>query len=182
MSWSDTVTIGAYVIASLGGGGAIVWALSKLFGNILVTRYVEGLKHELQQEFESYRTKLKKSEFLFQKEFEAASQFMSLRRDLEPRYRFPDMDWHDACGQFTSDFDKAEMELQKFVSIHGAALTQEVLDDLSFAIDEAARGRVGVDYNTENTEAAIAVADRILEKLEKVEEKLRNAVRSQSST
>ena len=178
MSWSDTVTIGAYIIASLGGGGAIVlW-----FGNLLATRYVEGLKHEIQQEIESYRTKLKKSEFLFQKEFEAASQFMSLRRDLEPRYRFPDMDWHDACRGFASAFDKVEEGLEKFVAIHGAALTQEVLDDLSSAIAQAAHGRVGVDYNTENSEAAIAVADRILEKLGTVEEKLRNAVWSQSST
>ena len=39
-------------------------------------RYVEQLKPEIQQEIESYKTKLKKSEFLFQKELEAASQFI----------------------------------------------------------------------------------------------------------
>ena len=181
MNWSDTATIGAYIIASLGGGGAIVLGMSNRLGNILATRYVERLKHEIQQELESYRTKLKKSEFLFQKEFEAASQFMSLRRDLEPRYRFPDMDWHDACRAFASAFDKVEKELEKFVAIHGAALKQEVLDDLSSAIAAAGHGKTSVAYNTENPEAEVSAANRILEKLNAVEEKLRNAVWSQSS-
>ena len=64
MSWSDTVTIGAFIIASLGGGGAIVPGMSNWFGNVLATRYVERLKQEIQQEIGSYRTKLEKSEFL----------------------------------------------------------------------------------------------------------------------
>ena len=182
MSWSDTVTIGAFIIASLGGGGAIVLAMSNWFGNILETRYVERLKQEIQQEVESYRTKLKKSEFLFQKEFEAASQFMWLRRELEPRYRFPDMEWYDACREFAAALEKVERELEKFVSMHGAALKQEVLDDLSSAIAAAGHGKVAVAYNTENPKAEVSVANRILEKLSTVEEKLRSAVWSQSST
>ena len=57
---------------------------------------------------ESYKTKLRKSEFLFQKEFEAASEFLSLRRRLIPRYRFREMEWADACEDFALDFGKVE--------------------------------------------------------------------------
>jgi glutathione S-transferase len=71
---------------------------------------VEKLKHEIQQELETHKTRLRKSEFLFQKEFEAASAlaFMALRRSLILKYRFPEMDWHDACEDFAGDFDKVE--------------------------------------------------------------------------
>ena len=141
MNWSEVGAVVATLIVSLGGGGAIVLGLSDKIGKILGDRYVEKLKHEIQQELESYKTKLKKSEFLFQKEFEAASQFMSVYRGLRPDYRFPDMDWEDACQDFARNFDKAEKELERYRSTHGAALQQDTLDRLSSAIVKSSWGK-----------------------------------------
>ena len=81
MNLTEIAATAAAIVAALGGGGAIVLGLSNWFGKILADRYVERLKHEIQQELESYKTKLKKSEFFFQKEFEAV---FSVRRPTSP--------------------------------------------------------------------------------------------------
>ena len=151
MNWGEVGAIAATFIVSLGGGGAIVLGLSNRIGRILGDRYVEKLKHEIQQEMEklkheiqqeleSYKTKLKKSEFRFQKEFDAASQFIALHRGLRPRYRHPDMDWDDACDDFARNFDKVEKELERYRATHGAALQQDTLDRLSSAIVKSSWG------------------------------------------
>ena len=108
MNWSDLTAIATMVVVSLGGGGAIVLGLGNWIGRILANKYVEKLKQEIQQEVESHKTRLRKSEFLFQKEFEATSAFISLRLRLLPRYRSPEMEWHDACEDFADCFEQVE--------------------------------------------------------------------------
>lgn len=46
------------VIGSLGGGGAIVWALSAHLGKMWATRYFEKIKFDYQKEIESYKYQL----------------------------------------------------------------------------------------------------------------------------
>jgi transcription antitermination factor NusG len=181
MSWSEIAATAAAIIAGLGGGGAIVLGLSNWIGRLLAERYVEKLKHEIQQEMESYKTKLKKSEFLFQKEFEAASQFVALRRRFYPQYRFPEMEWDDACEDFASNFKGVEKALESYLAEHGAALSKKTLDQISHAIAEAGAGKFEVRGDTVSVEG-VKTADRVLEVLEKVEDELREAVRSQSTT
>jgi hypothetical protein len=181
MNWQNLLSISAVLIVSLGGGGAIVLGLSNWFGRILADRYVEQLKHEIQQEIESYKTKLRKSEFLFQKEFEAASQFLSMRRRLLPRYRFPEMDWDDACEDFASDFEKVEKELEGFMAMHGAALTRKALDRLSNALEHTASGKFEVSGDSVSAKGVV-IAGKVMDELQAVEKELHEAVWSQSST
>ena len=177
MNWSEVGGIAVIVIAALGGSGAIILGLSNWIGQILADRYVEKLKHEIQQELESYRTKLRKSEFLFQKEFEAASQFMAVYRGLRPDYRFPDMDWGDACEDFAQDFDRVEKELERYRATHGAALQRDTLKRLSDAITKASWGKVEVEGDER-----IKLAGQVMEELGEVEKELHEAVWKQSST
>ena len=67
MDLRDLLAMAATVIVSLGGGGVIVLGLSDWIGKILAGRYVERLKHEIQQEIESYRTRLKNRSFSFRR-------------------------------------------------------------------------------------------------------------------
>jgi hypothetical protein len=184
MSWSELVTtaaaLAAAFVVSLGGGGAIVLGLSNWIGKIFADRYAERMKHELQQEIEGYKTRLRKSEFLFQKEFDAASQFIALRQSLVPRYRFRDMDWGDACEDFASDFTKVENALKQYTATHGAALKQIVLDRLSSATEKVARGKFEVSKDGVSTEG-MELAEKVMEELEEVEKELCAAVWSQSS-
>lgn len=181
MNWQNLLATSAALIVSLGGSGAIILGLSNWFGKILADRYVEQLKHEIQQEIESYKTKLRKSEFLFQKEFEAASQFLSLRRRLLPRYRFPEMEWEDACEDFASDFEKVGKELEGYLATHGAALNRKALDRLLKAIAQTESGKFEVSGDTVSSKG-IDIAGEVMEELEAVEKELHEAVWSQSST
>ena len=185
MNLSELSTIVTAVIFSLGGGGAIVLGLSSWIGKMFADRYLERAKHEIQQEIESYKTKLKKSEFLFQREFEAASQFISLHHGLLPRYRFPEMEREDACRDFACDFDRIEKKLEQYRATHGAALQQDALDPLSKAIDLVASGKFQVrrvDEMPEVLDEGIDLADEAMKELEEVEKELRKVVWLQSST
>ena len=181
MDWNELTSIAATVILSLGGGAAIILGFSNWIGKILGALYVERVKNEIHQEIESYKTKLKKSEFLFQKEFEAASRFISLRRDLLPEYSFPDMEWDSTRREFALNFAIVEEKLEKYVATHGAALQQRPLDRLSSAIGAAAEWKFEVSREFVSQEA-IEIAGMVIERLEKVENELREAVWSQSST
>jgi hypothetical protein len=46
-------------------------------------------KHGIQQQIETHKTRLRKSAFLFQKELEATSAIISLRRVVIPKHCFP---------------------------------------------------------------------------------------------
>lgn len=142
-------------------------------------RYLERVKHEIQQEFESYKTKLKKSEFLFQKEFEAASQFISLHDSLLPRYLYPEMDWGDACVDFVRNLSEVEKKLGQYKATHGAVLQEDALDHLTKAIRKASNNKFEDVWNTATD--VIQIAEETMDELEKVEKELREAVWSQSS-
>lgn len=180
MTWAELGTLAASVILSLGGGGAIVLGLSNWIGKLLAGRYVEKLKHEIQEELETHKTRLRKSEFLFQKEFEAASAFITLRRDLMPKYRFPNMEWHDACEDFANDFEKVEKELERYLATYGAALTDRTLERLFSAISQVATGKFEVSHEG-GAGSATEIAGKVMEELEEVEKQLHAAVRSQSA-
>ena len=169
---SELSTIVASIMVSLGGGGAIVLLIGKMFAD----RYLERAKHEIQQEIESYRTKLKKSEFLFQKEFEAASQFISLHHSFLPRYLHPDMDWYDACLDFARHFSEIEKKLEQYRATHGAVLQQDALDHLAKAINTAGSGK----FENES-DLVYKLAEQTMKELEAVEDELRKAIWSQSS-
>lgn len=180
MNWTGIFSFTAAFIISLGGGGVIVLGLSNWIGRLLADRYVEKLKQEIQQEIESHKTRLRKSEFLFQKEFDAASEFMALRRSLIPRYWFPEMEWDDACEDFAHRFNKATKQLENFVGTHGAALDGGTLEKLSVAIGKADAGKFEVKQNTVTSEG-IKTAGEVLNELEQIENELHESVRSQSS-
>ena len=182
MNLHDLTTIAATVLLSIGGGGVIVLGLANWIGKILANKYVEKLKHEIQQELESHKTRLRKSEFLFQKEFEAASTFISLHRGLLPRYRLPEMEWREACADFALSFDHVEKTLESYIASHGAALKRDTLERLASAKTKAAWGKLDVHPNSEVSSREVQLAEEVMTTLQEVENELCQAVRSQSDT
>ena len=90
---------------------------------------------------ESHKANLRKSEFLFQKEYEATSEFVAMKRGLLPPYRFPDMDWHEACEEIAQNFGRNEQKLIDFIAKHGAILDKESLHNLTKAEGIAAENK-----------------------------------------
>lgn len=192
MEFQTVLEISSAILAALGGGAAIIFGFSSWLGKIWANRLMEkekaghakaleSLRSKLTHETESYKVKLKKSEFLFEKEFEAASEFVSLRRSFLPTYSNPGMDWHDACDEIAHRFDKIESELGKYLSKHGAILSEEVKDLISFSEGAASENKFDI-MDVVVPESANKAADEMFKKLNEAEKLLIAQVRTQSST
>lgn len=58
MLWEDILKIVAAAIASVGGAGAIIWALSSFFGKMWANKILEKQKAEYQKDIEEYKNAL----------------------------------------------------------------------------------------------------------------------------
>jgi hypothetical protein len=108
------------ILTLLGGVGVVAAFVAKFFADRSNERYkaelgreTERLKAELGKDAETHKWKLKKKEILFQKEFEAALDFFALRRRIEPRFRHPDMEWHEAMRDVIERFSTSEKSTER---------------------------------------------------------------------
>lgn len=140
---------------------------------------IEKLKNELAHTIESYKVRLKKSEFLFQKEYEAASAFTALYRAFYPKSNRPDLEWEDALEMIANDFGKTEDALEFFLTAHGAVLLTPERESLDKAIAIASEGKFDTgDYDPRQSSS---MANSLYETLAKLERDLIEQVRKQSS-
>lgn len=58
MSWIEIFQNIAGVIVSVGGAGAIIWALSSYLGKMWAEKHLESIKKEFQKEIEAYKSQL----------------------------------------------------------------------------------------------------------------------------
>jgi hypothetical protein len=97
MELSEMFKLVGAILVSLGGGAAIIFGFSNWLGKVWANRLMEkekathareleSLRNQLTQDTESYKVKLKKSEFIFQKEYEAVSEFVLLKRSFLPTF------------------------------------------------------------------------------------------------
>jgi hypothetical protein len=180
MTFTDAAKLAGALIVSLGGAGAIILGLSNWIGGLLANRYVERVKGEIAKELEDFKTRLKKSEFVFQKQYEAASSFVALKSDILPTHRFPEMEWTDACENIAEKFDKVERQLRTFVSVHGAVLSSEALKRIESAEARAGEGKFEV-HGDEVSREGTELADEMWDDLKAVEELLLKEVRTQAA-
>ncbi len=181
----------ASVIASLGGGALIVFGFSNWLGKVWANRLMvkekaahqvelESLRNTFLQDIESYKVKLKKSEFIFEKEFKAASELVSLKLSIFPEYSYPTMDWEDVCEYLAYDSESIEKKVGEFVSKHGAILGEDVLSKLSNCKGVAGEIKFKVSANNVPYEAK-SEAEKMYEELSLAEENLLKKVHSQIS-
>ena len=153
-------------------------SICKWIGERFTALSLEREKGKSQQQVESHKAELKRSEFRYPKEVKAAEEFMALHSDLRPRYRFREMEWDDACSDFAFAFEKVEERLEQYKVTHGAILQPGTFDRLSKAITNASSGKFEVRGDDVSSEG-IDLADEVMKELEEVEKELRKAVRPQ---
>lgn len=168
MDWVEFGQAVGTVLMSLGAAGGLLVGSAKWIGGLMAKTYVEQVKHDLRRETESYRTRLRKSEFLFEKEFEAASAFIDMRRRLWPRMRHPEEDWGEAVGQFGKRLEEVEDEMRRYLSGHGAALQEPVLEMVREALNQAEYGK----FEFDEFGPARSIAERVLDGLKEIEAEL----------
>ncbi|MCX6858756.1 MAG: hypothetical protein NTX70_00810 [Verrucomicrobia bacterium] len=189
MTLTDAYEIAGAVLVSLGGAAAILFAFSSWLGKVWAERILskekakyaedlEAFKKQLVLETESHKVRLKKSELIFAREFDAASALVALVRDISPRYRYPTMDWHDACDDIAQEFGKIESQIGAYLRSHGAVLSQSVRDLLSSCMANAGENKFEV-FDGEVSAEANSAADKLYTKLQEAEAALLAQVNSQ---
>lgn len=142
------------VVAALGGGSVIVLALSNWLGRVWADRLMasklhefdrqlESLKSNLQQETEHYKGRLRKSEFVFQREYQAASALVELIATIEPSYSSPWMDHEELCEALMGELDSIEDKIGAFTAKHGAILPDVVRKLIVESQNYAGQGKFG---------------------------------------
>ena len=158
-----------------------VWASRILREEIAKhTKEIEGFKNDLLQEAEKHRVKLKKSEFIFQKEYEAASALVSMIRDIDPKNTIPDMDWDVACDHAAMNFGDIENTILSYLKVHGAGLPQGVKDNLTFCYGAASTNKF--EASPEVSDNANKAANDLLKTLVVAENEMIQHIREQITT
>jgi hypothetical protein len=181
----------AAILVSLGGGAVIVLSFSNWLGKIWASKLMEKdkaehakelerLRNSFIQDTESYKIKLKKSEFLFEKEFAAASEFVAFVERILPRRHYPEMEWSDACDWIAMDFEKIEQRLDDYLASHGAVLSKEVIDHIGKCRNTADEGKFDVRGGEVGSDANKA-ANELYDELQKAKEMLLSQVHTQIS-
>jgi hypothetical protein len=191
MQIKEVVEIAAVTLTALGGGAAIIFGFSSWLGKVWANRLMEkeksnyakeleDIKNKLTQDTESYKIKLKKSEFIFEKEYEAANDFIQLLNELTPSYSQPNMDWEDACVELAQSAGSIEAKVDSFTTKHGVVLNTEVSELLSQATNIVS----GIKFEDPQDVpgGAIIKAGEMFMKLQLVERLLKEQVHSQAST
>ncbi|NWH06036.1 hypothetical protein [Desulfobacter latus] len=158
MQLSDILAISGTILASIGGGTAIVFGFSNWLGKVWANRLMEKeknkhnrelefLKNTFLKETENYKIRLKKSELLFEKQYEAASELVALHRSFIPQI-FPHMDWGDVVDHYAFSSKKIEEKLEKYLSRNGAVLGEEIEEKISECISVAGWTKFEINKNT----------------------------------
>lgn len=143
--------------------------------------YLQREKAKLDTILESHKSKLSKSQFTFQKEYEAASELSFLFSSLLPDHDSPNMIFHDACDEMARRFDQTEKALKSFVCKHGAVLTETHINDLERCMYLAGSNKHFVE-NGDVPAKANEAAEEIYEKLEELKNGLVARVYGQVAT
>lgn len=179
------------IIASLGGGGIIVAGLAQYVGKIWAERIAERLRAEnakdlervrsgFLKELEGYKTRLRKSELIFEKEVEAASEFVALVNGIYPERSRPEMDFHDACDDIAMSFSAIEGQLKSYLLQYGAILIEGDRDALEQAIVCAADGKFEIADPEDISSRANQLAEKLYGLLRKLEFSLIAHIRDQA--
>lgn len=204
MQLFDILSISGSILASIGGGAAIVFAFSNWLGKVWANRLMEkekakyskelekeknehireleSLKNLFLKDTESYKIKLKKSEFLFEKEFEAASKLVALHRSFLPDINFPHMDREDVLEHYVFSSEEIEKKLKRYLSHHGAVLGENVEKKISECLSIAAWNKFETNKDYEVSTKGKNEAEKLYKTLKEAKELMLAKVNIQIST
>lgn len=140
----DNILIGFGFLKELG----IPTVIASIFA-FLGKKYVDkrlneeksSLDNLLNQKLEIQKQKLKNSEFIFHKQYEASQELYLLRCSLLPEYRTPDMDWEDAIEFVAENLGDSAKKLKDFIGKYFTVLSPKIVELLHRALNAAEEGQ-----------------------------------------
>lgn len=155
-------------LGAIGGGSLIAMLLARWLGSVWASRIIEAEKHKLALDIEDYRFRIAKMNFIFQKEFEAVSDFWYLKDTLSPSCAYPDMDLEDVYEHIAGKFSAIEVQITQYIAKHGPILPQLVMELLLESRSLAGSGKFDADA-LEIPNSATKASEFLLHKFREVE-------------
>lgn len=157
MDLKSIIQIASAILAALVAGSLLIVAVSGWLGRVWANRL-------LKPRMEMHALKLRRSELLFEKEYEAACALVALLRQYQPTFHHPTMSWQDACDEIACDFANIDNALGVYLARHAAALPDSVRALIGEAIGLTREHRFkisGPEVPASANKAAAAVYDRL---------------------
>lgn len=167
------------VVGALGGGAVVVGTALHFLGKFWVGRLIQDEKAKLDMEIESHRLKLRNSEFIFEKEYEASSQFVAFFRSILPRHSEPNLDWGEVLVHIAISFHDILNYLDRFLASNGAILSDDVVGLVVDCLAISGEGQHKVDESGVS-DSAKSDADLLYKKMLEIERLLLTRLRRQS--
>lgn len=128
---------------------------------------------------EEYKLKLKNSELLFQKKYEATSELISYNMFLLPVKSHDDESWCKYCESFSQEFENIEKYIKKYISKHGVVLSKDIENILLSVLKVLSEAK----YCNEHTECKIVEnnIEIITNRMNETVNKMKNEIYSQTT-
>lgn len=182
----------APIIAYLGGGSAIAFAVSAYSARLFAKRAIEKQKSELQAELERlkselaresdlHKLKIRRAELLFDRELDAVSAFSTIHKSTMPSYSHPDMDWHDACEEVGGNLDSIERTMSNYLTKHGHILPRYIRDKVRSCVTIASHNKFS-EYDMpgpQGEHAKVAAGENLIDAINDIEEDMHRLVQNE---
>lgn len=159
----------------MSGYGFVFVAIVSFFTSLIASWVIELAKTTFAKNVENHKFNLRRAELFFEREIEAASQFVSLREKLNPVFTPNNDSFYDACVDIAGRFSLVEEHLKAYLMKHRVVLPHLIrtrLDQLSWMAGE--RKFEQVDMEDDPSSASIELASEIFTSLLEIEETLIN--------
>ena len=186
------IELGASFLLWLGGGSVVTIGasafLSKFFADRTLQKHkgklseeLERLKGVLVKDVETHKLSLRRAEMLFEREVNAAKEFVRLREHHLPDFQ-PGKTWDEAASREAVNFAYAEHWILNFYLLHGVVLSENLKDQLETVRWKVvtAKEKFQMEYNDhqEPSKDALAEACSIYMELKLIEVAMLQALRS----
>ena len=153
--------------AGISGAGVGAW-----LGKLWLEKLLQAGQANLDRQVESHKASLRKSEFLFEKEFEATLGLNAILREIVPDPYHRDMDYEDACEAIASNLERIVGIIERFLDLHSASLLPQAVDLIGEASNAASWGKL-------QTGGDLGAAQTLWKNLESAEQVMRESLRGQ---
>ena len=169
------MTIESFSFAVLGG-------VITLFGNSIL----EKIRAKSSLTSEQYKIQLKKSEFFFEKQFDASLEFGKFFYELLPKKQSVFDEWEDAMSWLADDLQNHQKFLDDFISKYNILFSDETLDILRNCSYKVTRMNDDKDEHDINGQDEMSwqdkkwsYADEFYKELENANKSIRNEIKEQ---
>lgn len=161
---------------------AVLGGVVTLFGNAIL----EKIKAKSNLTSEQYKIQLKKSEFFFQKQFDASLEFGKFFYELLPKKQSVLDEWEDAMRWLADDLQNHQKFLDDFVSKYSVVFnsnTIKLIENVSYQVvrmnDDKDLHEINSGNDLEWEDKKWKYADEFYKELKKANKAVRNELKEQ---